>query len=242
MLPSLTLFRSVNGFDKQETTRALANSHMKYHLMTYCSFTRFGTFGSLANYLTKFYALQHQVSHRLPFMAMLEDDMWLKDGFGQFVEAAVKRHFAGHRGNDAPDLIVLGTWGEGYVTSLNSARRVLRSLQRQGIPQNVDIMLNEGHAGRAVRVDGAPWAHRVYVNDGDCLRTAHIGLRELPRALVHIPPRCTGRGGCLEQYRAIRQQYCHPPGVQGQGQRQRHGGRALATRGKRKESDIRWVT
>ena len=45
-------------------------------------------------------------------------------------------------------------------------------------------MLNEGYVGRAMRVPGTPWAHFVSVNDGDCLRTAHIRLDELPAALT----------------------------------------------------------
>ena len=78
----------------------------------------------------------------------------------------------GDRDARQPDLLVLGTWGEGYVSSLASARRVLDSIRLQGVPQNVDIMLNEGHAGYAARVNGrVPWHHRIGPNLGDCLKT-----------------------------------------------------------------------
>ena len=83
VLPQLHLFRAVNGFDKDETLHALASSRLLYHAYTYCSFTRFGTYGSLANYLTKYLALVHQVAHRLPFMAMLEDDIGVCEECGR---------------------------------------------------------------------------------------------------------------------------------------------------------------
>ena len=199
VLPQLELFPAVSGFDKHATVAALARSRLRYHILTYCSFSRFGTYGSLANYLTKYFALLHQVARRLPFVCMLEDDMRLHAGFDGFVHAQVQARLVG---SAPPDVLVLGTWGEGYVTSLRGARRIVHSLQQQGVPQNIDIMLNEGHAGRAERVPGAPWAHRVFVNDGDCLKTPHIRLGELPPPLVYRP-RCVGRGGaaCRRQRR-----------------------------------------
>ena len=70
-------------------------------------------------------------------MAMLEDDMQLEEGFKAFVEAkaasllhAQQQSYSGGAGGSThspPDLLALGTWGEGYVTTLASARRVLRA-------------------------------------------------------------------------------------------------------------------
>jgi hypothetical protein len=221
VVPGLRIFRAVNGFDKSEVIRSLAYSRLKYHILTYCAFTRFGTYGSLANYLTKFFALMYQVQQRLPFMAMIEDDMALQPGFAAFVEAAARRHLADtsrcrRRRHAAPrcdrtDLIVLGAWGEGYVSSLESARRVVHSIREQGVPQNVDIMLNEGHAGPVARVSGTPWAHRVGPNLGDCLKTPHVQYGEVPQALLGTPPRCAGRASCLEWLRRQRRRYCRPP-------------------------------
>ena len=103
ILPELQLFRAVNGFDKRQTIAALSASRLVYHLFTYCSFTRFGTYGSLANYLTKYFALEHQVRHGLPFMAMLEDDMQLEGGFREFVQSEVRRRFVRAGNGDGPE-------------------------------------------------------------------------------------------------------------------------------------------
>jgi GR25 family glycosyltransferase involved in LPS biosynthesis len=137
ILPDLEVVRSINGFDKRETVRALAASRLKYHINTYCSFTRFGTYGSLANFLSKVFVLHSQVRRRIPYQAILEDDMQLQPGFRQFVERHVRSHLRVQRdartgGRRGADLLQLGNWGEGYVTSLASARRVLSQLATQG--------------------------------------------------------------------------------------------------------------
>ena len=145
-------------------------------------------------------------------MAMLEDNMRLGRGFDAFVAEQIRRQFrSGVRGRrrHQPDLLVLGAWGEGYVSSLASARRIVRSLQQQGIPQNIDVMLNEGHAGPVVRLPpkSVPWAHRVGPNLGDCLKTAHIRIGELPAHLLSAPRRVLGQ---LRQIRPrpVRQHVC----------------------------------
>jgi hypothetical protein len=119
LLPELELFLAVNGYSKEETIRRLGSTPLKFHPYTFCNAARFATFGSLANFASKYLALRMQVRRRLPYMAMLEDDMQLRPGFKAFVEQTVR-----HGALDRADLLVLGAWGEGYVTSLASARRV----------------------------------------------------------------------------------------------------------------------
>lgn len=87
---------------------------------------------------------------------------------------------------------------------------MLASLGRQGVPLTIDIMLNDGHAGRAVRIgalrgDPVPWAHRVAPNGGDCLKTAHIGRHDLPRRLQST---CSGSASCMRQLYCMRHIYC----------------------------------
>lgn len=177
---------------------------------------RFGTFGSLANWLTKYYMLRQQVRRRLPVMAMLEDDMDLQTDFRAFVERMVRTHLlakglrravSGRRPESPePAMLVLGPWGEGYVTTLASAKRIVRRMQQQGIPLNVDIFLNDGHAGSALRVGPVPWVHRMGPNLGDCLKTAHIAMHDLPKPLVLHPPH--GAAG-LRWGQTMRARYCH---------------------------------
>ena len=177
--PRAEILQAVNGFDARETIDALRDARLKYHIHTYCGFTRFGTYGSLACFLTKVRALVMQVERRIPFVAMLEDDMKPKAGFTAFVRQAVQEQFVLRK--DAPDLLVLGDWGEGYITSYESAQRVLHRIRQQGVPQNIDIFLNAGHAGRAERIR-PPWVHRVTPNFGEIQLTPH-GARNLPPPL-----------------------------------------------------------
>ena len=206
MLPELRVLPAVDGFDKNATIAALCRSGLRYHLFTYCGFTKYGTYGSLANFLTKVSALAYQVRHQLPVMAMLEDDMRLKPGFQRFVHRAASRLLA----PGGPALLQLGDWGEGYVTELSSASMLLGRIRRQGVPLNVDIFLNDGHAGMVQRLHGTPWEHHVGANLGDCLKTAHIALSDLPSRCVAQLPRPVETAGraYLQQQRA---RYCRSP-------------------------------
>ena len=208
-IPSLEVVRAINGFDERETVRALAQSGLRYHVFTYCGFSRFGTYGSLACFLTKVIALASQVRRRLPYMAMLEDDMRIKPNFPTFIEQRVARHFGDGDSSVSPELLVLGSWGEAYVTSLAGARRVLQSLRHQGIPMNVDIMLNEGHVGRVERVQGTPWRHRVAPNFGDIQSTPHVRRELLMREGLALPPgqHCAS-AQCQSWVREARARYC----------------------------------
>ena len=199
VLPELELFKAVNGFDRAQAVASLASTPLKFHAYTFCNYARFATFGSLANFVTKYRALRMQLTRRLPFMAMLEDDMQLQPGFRwalvpdahqriaritrpdpravcrrrEFVVQLVRSQLLERPPAKRPELLVLGPWGEGYVTSLSAATRVVARLERQGIPLTVDIMLNDGHAGRVERPRASvPWRHRVPPNGGDCLKTA----------------------------------------------------------------------
>ena len=130
-LPASTeVYPSISGFDKQATVRALVASGLQYHLYTYCGFARFGTYGSLACFLTKYSALLSQIRRRIPLMAMLEDDMRLSRNFVPFVEAQARLHMSAH--DPTADILVLGPWGEGYVTSYGSARRIVQRIKAQG--------------------------------------------------------------------------------------------------------------
>jgi len=79
----------------------------------------------------------------VPYQAILEDDLLFGEGFASFVERLATAHL-GPANEARPEadrfnLVVLGRWGEGYVTSLASARRVLAILDSNGVRKNADI-------------------------------------------------------------------------------------------------------
>ena len=64
VLPELELFPAVNGFSKEATARSLASTPLKFHVYTFCNYARFATYGSLANFVTKYLALRMQRRRR----------------------------------------------------------------------------------------------------------------------------------------------------------------------------------
>lgn len=128
---------------------------------------------------------------------------------------------------------MLGTWGEGYVTSLASARRVLSRLAQQGVPMNVDVLLNGGYVGKAQRVQGVPWRPLMRINEGDCLRTAHISRSDIPRALQAPPAEVCAQSfiRCREYVQTRRRRYCGTVPTDGA---------AVATREATRRTGSRW--
>ena len=85
--------------------------------------------------------------------------------------------------------MVLGRWGEGYVTSLASARRVLAMLDANGVRKNADIQWNDGSCGRIVQVEpqATPWRLLVRTSQGVMRKTAPITRRRPIPALRYDP-------------------------------------------------------
>ena len=182
-LPSLEPFRSTNGMNESEV-HDFFDSHPQLRL--YKLFT--WTYGMLASWLTKYRALEAQVQDRVPYQAILEDDMLFGDGFAPFVERLAAAHLGpsneAKREADRFNLVVLGRWGEGYVTSLPSARRVLAILDANGVRKNADIQWNDGSCGRIVQLQphATPWSLLVRTSQGVMRKTGAIKSRHpIPR-------------------------------------------------------------
>jgi len=185
-LPEIEAHQSVNGFDLNHTC-SLANSwNIPFVKLNT------GSGGMLANWLTKFAALREQVQQRIPFQVMLEDDIGLQPEFKTFVEQQVRRHFLGNNEQlpvkEQVNLVVLGRWGEGYITSLASAARVLHRLRSNGIRRNPDIQFNDGSCGRTIQLIPAntPMTRLRHPNEGDIKRTPTLG--KLPSRVCAIQP------------------------------------------------------
>ena len=148
---NVTVLRAVNGYSQNETKAALKRSGLRFHRL--CS--GFGTWGTLACGITRFLALERQVRLRLPFQVLVEDDVQLLPSFTSKVAAIACAHFYGacegrcgeqfrhhvctdgavqngSRGGKVtcfdtpPDVVQLARFGEGYLTSLEGARRLVR--------------------------------------------------------------------------------------------------------------------
>ena len=104
--------------------------------------------------------------------------MLLTPDFVRFVREAARAYLVGPsssiNGSNAADLITLGRWGEGYLTSLASARRVLNRYLLNGIRRNPDVQLNDGSCGLVVQMmpKHVPWRYLRHSNKGEILGTA----------------------------------------------------------------------
>ena len=179
-LPTGTWVEALQAIDGSNLTgacSAVVARSLRYHKLGKPSA------GMLGNWLTKYDALQAQIRDRVPFQVMIEDDLVVSPGFAQLVLKLVRSHFGSNDSRrpirEQVNLVVLGRWGEAYLTSLASAKRVVRRLRLNGIRRNPDIQLNDGSVGRTIKLpeymSRGCWNLSRATNQGDTRR--HRGSR-----------------------------------------------------------------
>jgi hypothetical protein len=72
------------------------------------------------------------------------------------------------------NIIRLKRFGEGYVTSLESAKRILKILDKEGICENIDNQLRL-MCGKELYIQNNYLKLVVKTNKGDCLKTIKFG-------------------------------------------------------------------
>jgi len=159
LYPNLRVFPSVNGYDIDATLSELKKINVPYHSLG------FKTYGTLANWITKYKVLQYQVEHTIEYLCFIEDDLLLTMEFEDFINDAIE-HFKDPELN----MIRLNRWGEGYITSYSSAKRLLQMLTETGIVLNIDDQLRE-KSGKELYLPNAHMKLQVMTNNGDCLKT-----------------------------------------------------------------------
>lgn len=158
LYPDINIFQSVNGYNIEETNNELKILNVKYNNL------HFKTYGTLANWITKMKAFQYQVDNSIDYMCLIEDDILLNPGFKEFIDSLLPNL------NENINMIRLAQWGEGYVTHIDGAKRILDCLRSDGIIQNIDNQLRV-HCGNEFVVTNTPFQLMVYTNMGDCLKT-----------------------------------------------------------------------
>lgn len=164
IIPEIEIFESINGYNKDITTKYLLDMKIKYNKLD------FETYGTLANFLTKVKAFQYQIKNKIKYMCLIEDDLVIKEDFKKFIENnlhLLKNH----------NMLRLSDWGEGYVTSLNGAIKIVEHIYKLGIISNIDNQLRN-NCGREKKLDNTPWELVVETNKGDCLKTEKISENE----------------------------------------------------------------
>lgn len=170
LFPFITITQSINGYDINETIQALKETKLIYHRL------QFPTYGTLANFITKYNILKYQIESKLEYLCFMEDDLVLSPTFVLFIENLTTLFLK----NTDINMIRLDKWGEGYLTSLNGAHKIVDSISRSGIIENIDIQLRK-YCGPEHVVKNTPWRLAIKTNGGDCLKTQKIDLIKLLR-------------------------------------------------------------
>jgi len=168
LFPFIKTFKSVNGYNTNVPLKEINNLKLKYVDLD----NNFRTYGTLANWITKYKMLKYQVENEIPFLCFLEDDLLLENNFYTYICDALT-HFKTN-----VNILRLMNWGEGYITSYESAKRVLEHLDRDGIKRNIDNQLRE-HCGYELALKNAPMKIMIVGNTGDCLKTQKFTNTEI---------------------------------------------------------------
>ena len=159
---NIKVFQAVNGYDINETLKVQCDNNIEYKNL------RFKTYGTLACWLSKYKMLKHQVENNIPFVCFLEDDVILQDNFDKFLNNCVFEF------KKDINIIRLNRFGEGYITSLESAKTLLKILNKEGICENIDNQL-QFMCGKELYIPNNYLKLVVKTNKGDCLKTVEFG-------------------------------------------------------------------
>lgn len=201
--PFIEKFPAVNGYDPKETVEEMLKNGIKFNaesLKFSKSWTNpkgekiieperdAGTFGTLANWITKFKCIKHQVDNQLPYMCIIEDDLILKPSFLPMVIDCVEDL----KSNPKKTHARISAWGECFIFSLEGAKHTLKTLMDIGFKNpigrqlsNIDPFrkkcMRKRHASIRRGVKDKPYILRTEKHKGNCvdktLRFSDLNLK-----------------------------------------------------------------
>jgi GR25 family glycosyltransferase involved in LPS biosynthesis len=177
VIPDLKLYKSVDGFDIEETKRTMVHEKLKYsglappgmHKNPEKLKSHKPKWGTLACWLTKYKALKWQIQNKIPYLCFIEDDLLLLPDFQNFCLNQINMIKPG-----STDIIRLGKWGEAYITSFESAKNVLFDLYKNGIIMPIDDQLRIHSKEYATEKKNVPWLLAVKSGNGPRAQTKFI--------------------------------------------------------------------
>jgi GR25 family glycosyltransferase involved in LPS biosynthesis len=164
IVPEAEIFNAVNGYNIEETKNVLNNSKLKFIKLQ----DGFSTYGTLACFLSKYKMLQYQIINNIDYICFMEDDIIINTQF-KYAMASAQKYLEAYSNIN---IIRFCKWGECYMTSLNSAKRIINKIHYTGIIKNIDNQLRE-NCGKEIFL---PIKYDLFVktNEGDCLKTQFI--------------------------------------------------------------------
>jgi hypothetical protein len=172
LFPFVNIVQSVNGYDKEETTREFLGLNLDFHKLKVGPKNNFNTYGTLACWITKVKFLKFQVENKIPHALFLEDDARLLPGFFDSLDHVMSDKWS--LLESEVNIVRLFQWGEGYITSLSSARRLLDIIKETGVVDNIDNQLRE-RSGPEIKLNFNNFYRKwVKTNEGDILKTSPL--------------------------------------------------------------------
>ena len=134
-LPGVRILRGVNGYNHTEAIATLLHTGVPFYNLS--GGGRY--WGHLANIMTHYNMLMHQVEHRIPYQVTMEDDLVVQQPyFSIYINGACAAY---ERKRDSLHLLQLSQYSELIMTSLAGARYITEKMRKYGIRKNVDQQL-----------------------------------------------------------------------------------------------------
>tara|TARA_B110000305_G_C19453607_1_gene649482 strand:+ start:1327 stop:1953 length:627 start_codon:yes stop_codon:yes gene_type:complete len=167
--PSLKVFPSVDGSNESEVLSEFSNLNLGFTSLFIGPKHNHNTYGALACWITKIKFLKFQISQELECCIFLEDDVDLKINFFEELYARLSGRL--DLLNEKVNIIRLSEWGEGYITSLDSAKRIINLVETDGVINNIDNQLRQ-NCGQELYIKlKKGFSLLVFPNQGDILKT-----------------------------------------------------------------------
>ncbi len=167
--PSLKVFPSVDGSNKSEVFREFSDLNLGFTSLFIGPNHNHNTYGALACWITKIKFLKFQISQGLKYCVFLEDDVDLKINFFEELYARLRGRL--DLLNEKVNIIRLSEWGEGYITSLDSAKRIINLIETDGVINNIDNQLRQNCGQELYLKLKKGFSLLVSPNQGDILKT-----------------------------------------------------------------------
>ena len=168
LYPFCKIFKATNGYDKGETVNHFLDLDMDFHGLSVGPNWNFHTYGVLACWVSKIRFFKFQIENKIPYAILLEDDAKLIPGFFDKLDDLMTDKWGLLDKNI--DIIRLFKWGEGYITSIGGAQRILDKLKVCGVTDNVDMQLRKVSELCIWQDFKSHYRKWVKTNEGDILK------------------------------------------------------------------------
>ena len=175
VFPNLKIFKSVNGFDEDLTLKNFKHENITFHSLSsqHLSQPINYNWGTLACWLTKYKALRWQIENNIPYLCFIEDDLLISEDFVNYCYTHLSY-------TSDSSFIRLGKWGEGYITSLEGAKNIIREFSIVGITKPIDMQLRSMKTVEEINIsEYTPWLVLVKPEKGQRTKTKPLDVSKL---------------------------------------------------------------